>query len=607
MAGAAAAGDLEATGVTWDLSDLYAGVGDPRIENDLGDLKRRAIAFERTYRGAVAGEARSAGTLAAALADVEAIYEGLGKVLAFAGLTFAADTRPPKHGALLSRAREATSDIRSHLMFLELEWAALPDDAAAALLADPVLAHYRHHLVRERDFAPYRRPEGEELILDLKANTSSRAFGRLFDETMARLRVTTTVHGEAKTLTEEQTLALLNDPDRATRRAAAEGLTTALAAQEPLLVFVMNTILADHATDDRVRGFANPMAGRNLDNEISQDAVDALLDACDGAVDMVHDYYRLKADLLGLTPLYDYDRSAPLGEPGRIPFAEARGIVLDSFSAFAPRMGEIIQKFFDGRWIDAQPREGKQGGAFAHSVTPKQHPYVMLNYQGRARDVMTLAHELGHGVHQYLARDRGYLGASTPLTTAETASVFGEMLVFDALKAKDLAPDERLALMCGKLEDIFATVFRQVALTRFEQQAHAARRAEGELSPERLNAIWRAVNAPMFGDSLTLTAGYDRWWSYIPHFIHTPFYCYAYAFGELLTLSLYGRHLAEGPAFAPRYLELLAAGGTDRPEALLRKAGVDLTAPGFWEGGLKVVREWVSEARSLAGRAAGRG
>jgi oligoendopeptidase F len=607
MAGPKAADGLEAKGVTWDLSDLYAGVDDPRIEADLGDLKRNAIAFERAFRGAVAGETRTAAVLAAALADLEAIYEGLGRVLAFAGLTFAADTRPPRHGALLSRAREATSDIRSHLLFLELEWAALPDAAAAALLADPTLAHYRHHLVRERDFAPYRRPEGEELVLDLKANTGSRAFGRLFDETLARLRVSATIHGEPKTLTEEQTLALLHDPDRATRRAAAEGLTEALGAQEPVLVFILNTVLADHASDDRIRGFTNPMAARNLDNEISQDSVDALLDACDGAADMAHDYYRLKGALLGLDDLHDYDRFAPVGEPGRIPFGEAQGIVLDSFSAFAPRMGEIAQEFFAGRWIDAQPREGKQGGAFAHSVTPKLHPYVMLNYQGRARDVMTLAHELGHGVHQYLARDRGYLGASTPLTTAETASVFGEMLVFDALKGTDLAPDERLALMCGKLEDIFATVFRQVALTRFEQQAHAIRRAEGELSPERLNGIWRAVNTPMFGDSLTLTAGYDRWWSYIPHFIHSPFYCYAYAFGELLTLSLYGRHLAEGPAFAPRYLELLAAGGTDRPEALLKKAGVDLTAPGFWEGGLAVVRDWVSEARSLAGRGAERG
>jgi len=592
------ASDAPAAGITWDLGDLYDRPDDPRIERDLGDLKQRAVAFERRFRGTVAGEERSAGALHAALAEIEAIYEGLVAVLAYAGLAFAADTRPPAHGALLARAREAATDIRAHLMFLELEWAALPDEAAAALLKDEALDPYRHHLVRERDFAPHRRPEGEERILELKANTGHRAFSRLFDQTMSRLRVA--VAGEDRTLSEEEALARLHDPDRGVRRVASEGLTGALAAQEPLLAFILNTVLADHADDDRIRGFAHPMASRNLDNEISQEAVDALMDACDRAAPMVHDYYRLKGALLGLSPLYDYDRFAPVGEVGTIPFDEARRTVVESFSAFAPRMGEIVHAFFEHRWIDAEPREGKQGGAFAHPVVPSKHPYVLLNYLGRPRDVMTLAHELGHGVHQWLARDRGYLGASTPLTMAETASVFGEMLVFQTLKGRDLGPGVLLPLLCGKLEDIFSTVFRQVALTRFEQAAHEARRAEGELSAERLGEMWLAANRPMFGDALTLTDGYARWWSYIPHFIHTPFYCYAYAFGELLTLSLFARHLEEGPAFAPRYLALLAAGGTDRPEALLKRAGVDLTAPGFWDGGLQVVADWVREARRLA-------
>jgi oligoendopeptidase F len=602
-----AASDIEAAGVTWDLTDLYDGPDDPRIERDLADLKGRAIAFERGFRGSVEADDRSAERLRDALEEVEGIYEALVVVLAFAGLTFAGDTRPPVHGALLTRAREAASDIRSHLLFLELEWAALPDATAEALIKDPVLEHYRHHLIRERDFAPHRRPEGEEHILELKANTGHRAFSRLFDETMARLRCTVTVKGEARTLTEEETLALLHDPDRETRKAACDGMTEALAEQEPLLTFILNTVLADHAMDDRIRGFAHPMASRNLGNEISQDAVDALLDACDRSVAMVHDYYRLKGQLLGLEPLYDHDRYAPIGETGRIPFAEARRTVVEAFAAFAPRMGEIAHTFFERRWIDAEPREGKQGGAFAHPVTPTKHPYVLLNYLGRPRDVMTLAHELGHGVHQFLARERGFLGASTPLTTAETASVFGEMLAFSALKQKqDLGREVLLPLLCGKLEDIFSTVFRQVGLTRFEEAAHEARRQEGELSAERLNGIWMEASTPMFGDALVLTEGYARWWSYIPHFIHTPFYCYAYAFGELLTLSLYARYLEEGPSFAPRYLDLLAAGGTDRPEALLKRAGVDLTAPGFWDGGLEVLGEWVREARSLAEAGPGR-
>jgi oligoendopeptidase F len=598
--------DVQAAGITWDLTDLYDGPDDPRLERDLLDLKRRAIAFEQRYRGSVAADDRSAERLAAALGEVEAIYEALSAVVAFASLTFAGDTRPPVHGALLTRARESASDIRSHLLFLELEWAALPDAAAAVLLKSEALAHYRHHLLRERDFAPHRRPEGEERILELKANTGHRAFSRLFDETMSRLRVEVTLRGEARTLTEEETLALLHDADRDTRKSAAEGLTRALEAQEPLLVFILNNVVADHASDDRVRGFAHPMASRNLDNEISQDAVDALLDACDRAVPMVHDYYRLKGRLLGLDTLYDHDRFAPVGETGRIPFAQARRTVVQSFAAFAPRMGEIANTFFERRWIDAEPRAGKQGGAFAHPVTPSKHPYVLVNYLGRPRDVMTLAHELGHGVHQFLARERGYLGASTPLTTAETASVFGEMLAFAALKGQGLDREVLLPLLCGKLEDIFSTVFRQVGLTRFEQAVHEARRQEGELSGDRLHAIWLEVSRPMFGDALTLTDGYKRWWSYIPHFIHTPFYCYAYAFGELLTLSLYARYLEEGAAFAPRYLALLAAGGTDRPEALLKTAGVDLTATGFWDAGLAVLAEWVREARTLAEPGTGR-
>ncbi len=589
--------DSPAAGITWNLTDLYDRPDDPRIGQDLAQLTSRAETFESTWRGAVAGGI-SAEKLATALTEVEAISEGLGILSTFAFLTFAGDTRADTHKALYTRIQEASTDIRARMLFLDLEWAALPDELADPLTRSDELARFRHHLIKARDFKPYLRPEGEEIILDLKANTGARALSRLFDETMARIRFDVEVNGKSRNLSEEETLSLLSDPVRDTRKAAADALTEGLSEQEPLLTFIFNTLVADHASDDRIRSLPGPMTARNLSNEISQESVDALLTSCDKASPMVHDYYRVKRTLMQVDDLYDYDRYAPLEAPGQISFDEARDIVLESFGAFSPRMAEIAELFFTRRWIDAEVREGKQGGAFSHPVVPSRHPYVMLNYLGRPRDVMVLAHELGHGIHQYLARDKGYFGADTPLTTAETASVFGEMLVFSALKARQSDPAAALGLLCGKLEDTFSTVFRQVVMTRFEQAAHTARREEGELTAARIGTLWMDVNRPMFGDALCLRDDYARWWSYIPHFIHTPFYCYAYAYGELLVLSLYARYLEEGDAFVPRYLELLAAGGTGRPEQLLSPLGVDITAPDFWDGGLAVIRGWVREAET---------
>lgn len=589
--------DSPAAGITWDLTDLYDRPDDPRIGKDLEQLAGRAEKFESTWRGAIA-DGISAESLATALAEMETIYEALGILSAFAHLRFAGDTRPDAHKALYIRVQEAITDIRARMLFMDLEWAALPDETATPLIEDGKLSRYRHHLIKERDFKPHLRTEGEEVILDLKANSGSRALARLFDETMARMRFTATVDGESRELSEEETLSLLSDASRDNRKAAADALTVGLSGQEPLLTFIFNTLMADHASDDRIRSLPTPMAARNLSNEISQESVDALLSSCDRAAPMVHDYYRIKRTLMGVDTLYDYDRYAPLEAPGKISFDEAKSIVLESFGDFSPRMAEIAELFFTKRWIDAEVREGKQGGAFAHPVVPSRHPYVMLNYLGRPRDVMVLAHELGHGIHQYLSRDNGYFGAGTPLTTAETASVFGEMLVFSALKARQNDPDAALGLLCGKLEDTFSTVFRQVVMTRFEQAAHAARREEGELTADRIGTLWMDANRPMFGDALSLRGGYAHWWSYIPHFIHTPFYCYAYAYGELLVLSLYARYLEEGDAFVPRYLDLLAAGGTGRPERLLQPLGVDITRPDFWDGGLDVIRGWVREAQA---------
>ncbi len=589
-----------ATGICWDLSDLYQRIDDPQIDSDLTALATRATDFEARYRGQLADGSMTAATLAEALGELESISEGIGKLYAFADLTFSGDTRVAEAGALVTRIREAATDIRAHLLFLELEWSALDEAIAGPLQEAPELAHYRHYLACERDFRPYRKTEGEELILDRMGNTGRQAFTRLFDEILARMRVTVNLPGGAKEMAEEEALALLSAPDREVRKAAADAMTAGLSQHGHLLTYIFNTVVADHAAEGQIRNFPDPMTGRNLSNEISPESVQALLNACSNANPLVHDYYGIKKSLLGLEQLTDYDRYAPLSEPPPVPFEVAKQMVLDSYGAFSPQMADIAQMFFDRRWIDADPREGKRGGAFAHPVTPSTHPYVLVNYLGRPRDVMTLAHELGHGVHQWLARDKGYFGADTPLTTAETASVFGEMLVFSELKRRQPDDQATLALLCSKLEDTFSTVFRQVAMTRFEMALHATRSAEGELSAERIDGLWMEANRPMFGDSLTLRDDYASWWRYIPHFVHTPFYCYAYAYGELLVLSLYRRYQEEGEAFVPRYLELLSAGGSDRPEVLLAKLGVDITRADFWEGGLAVIREWVSEAQCLA-------
>jgi oligoendopeptidase F len=415
------------------------------------------------------------------------------------------------------------------------------------------------------------------------------------------MRFTVKLDGEEQSLSEEEVLSLLYDPERERRREGARALTEGLRGNARLLGFIFNTLVQDKSISDRLRRYPTPMASRHLANEIDAPSVDALLSACVRGYPLVARYYRLKAKLLGLTRLADYDRYAPLdGDAGTRGFAEARRTVEGAYRDFSPRMAEIAAQFFDRNWIDAELRPGKRGGAFCASTLPELHPYVLCNYTGNQRDVMTVAHELGHGVHQYLARDRGLFEQDTPLTTAETASVFGEMLVFRRLLREEADPKRRLALICGKLEDAFATVFRQVAMTRFEETLHAARRAEGELPLERINELWMQANRPMFGDSVELSDDYAWWWLYIPHFVHSPFYCYAYAFGELLVLALLRRYDEEGAGFAPRYLELLASGSSDTPERLLAKVGLDIADPKFWDGGLALLEQLLAEAEELA-------
>ncbi len=593
---------LTAADVRWRLDDLYLSADDPSLQRDLDEALRRARVFAERYRGRVdVPGGPSAELLKGALDELAAILETGDKPQIYAHLLHAADARPARHGALVAWTQERGTEIRNALHFFHLEWLALPDEQARQVIEAPACALYRHFLEASRRYRPHVLSEPEELLLEEKANTGERAFSRLFDDLLASLRFEVEVDGERQTLNESGVLALLSDGRRSVRCAAAASLTAGLKENELVITAIFNTLVQDHAVDDRLRSYAEPMQSRHLANEIDAAAVERLMDACEEEVGMVSEYYLLKARLLGLERIDDYDRYAPLSdEPPEIPWEGCRETVLAAYADFSPRMAEIASEFFERSWIDAELRDGKRGGAFSASTVPSAHPYVLVNYTGRARDVMTVAHELGHGVHQYLSRPQGYLQADTPLTTAETASVFGEMLVFDRLRRQQSDPRRRLALLCQKLEESFATVFRQIALTRFEQSLHGARRAEGELSAERIGELWMEANHRMYGEGVRLTADYRRWWSYISHFVHSPFYCYAYGFGELLVLALYDAYRREGTSFVSRYLELLSAGGSDSPSALLRRTGIDIEAPDFWRRGLRLLRGFLDEAIDLA-------
>jgi oligoendopeptidase F len=591
-----------ADGVAWDLGDLYAGPDDPRLAQDLDAALRRAQAFETAYRGKVATEAGPLPELLlAALRELESLAEQMDRPSVYAGLLHAAKTDDPKRGALLSRTRELRTAINKHLIFFDLEWVRLADGPAVRLMSSPQLARYRHYLEQQRAWRPHRLTEPEEKILDEKAITGRAAWVRLFDETVSSLKFPFEHGGKVESLSLQQILAKLYDADRGARKAAAEGVTSGLQDNARLLTFLFNNLVLDHKSDCDLRKFAGPMEPRNLANEIGRPVVDALMTAAERHQGIVARYYRLKGRLLGLEPLYDYDRYAPLfPDMPECDWPTARRIVSESYQAFSPKAGGVIRKFFDRNWIDAELRAGKRGGAFSSSAVPSAHPYILMNFTDKLRDVMTLAHELGHGLHQYLSRPVGYLQCDTPLTTAEMASVFGEMLTFHRLLELYSEPRTRLAMLCSKIEDGFATVFRQVVLTRFEQKLHAARQEQGELTADQMGELWMEANRPMHGDAVTLTDDYRWWWSYIGHFIHVPFYCYAYAFGELLVLALVQKYKQEGPAFVPRYLELLSSGGSDAPDRLLAKIGVDVNDPGFWELGLRLLRDMVAEAEQLA-------
>lgn len=581
--------------VTWNLTDLYAGVDDPRLGEDLRGLETRAEQFADTYRGRVG--ALSPAEFATALTEYEAILRGEQFPGAFASLLFAADTLTPAHGALMQEVQEREVAISRHLIFFELELIAIPEEQFALLLGDPAVAAYRHYLEHERAARPHRLSEPEERILLEKSTTGREAFSRLFDEIISAATFPLTIKGETTSLTEQEMLTRLYDPDREVRRAAAEGITIGLQERGRLFTFITNTMVYDKAVNDRLTHYATAEGARHLADEVDSATVQTMLETAVAHFGTVARYYRLKREILGLDTLYHFDRYAPiLPDQTHVSWEEAQRIVVDAYTRFAPPLGQLTQRFFEERWIDAEVRPGKRGGAFCAGIAPDWHPYVLVNYLGKQRDIMTVAHELGHGVHDLLAADQRFLQYYPSLATAETASVFGEMLTFNALLAQTPEPRERLALLAGKIEDIFATVFRQTAMYRFEQDLHAARREQGELTVEAISDIWQRNVQAMFGDAVEMGDGHRVWWMYIPHFIHTPFYVYAYAFGQLLVMALYARYQQEGEAFIPHYLDILRAGGSKRPAEIMALAGIDIAQRSFWEGGLRMIDDLVTQA-----------
>ena len=593
--------DPELAAAAWDLQPLVDGEGEAGAERRLAEALERSQAFAERYAGRL--PELDAERLREAMSELAEIYELVGRAGYYASLRFSTDTADPANGALLQRVQEQETQIQTRLLFFDLEWAALDDARVEELLAGEGLDFCRHHLRNVRRYREHLLSEPEEKILTEKGLTGANAWTRLFEELTSSIQVELGPDGNVAL---DVALSRLSLPDRDRRRATAEAVTKALAPTLRTRAYTFNTLLADKATDDRLRRYQHWLAERNLANEASDESVQALIAAVRERYEIPRRWYRLKARLLGLDRLADYDRMAAVSEDEvHYSYGQAREIVTDCYHSFSPVLGELAARFFAHRRIDGPPRPGKRGGAFCAAAVPAVFPYVLLNYTSRRRDVLTLAHELGHGVHFALAARQGAFHQHTPLTLAETASVFGETIVFGRLLAQDGSPASRLALLAEKMEDTIATVFRQVAMNRFEELVHTARREQGELSVERFGELWAQSQEELFGDSVEVTEGYRTWWSYIPHFIGSPGYVYAYAYGQLLALSVYERYEQVGEELVPQYVELLAAGGSRPPEALGQIVGIDLGDPGFWSAGLDLVERQLEQAEEAA-QASGR-
>ncbi|MCK9552056.1 M3 family oligoendopeptidase [Aquamicrobium sp.] len=584
----------------WNLSDLYASHDAPELKRDLEKAASDAIAFETRWKGSLAAEAErgSEGGLGAAMREYEALDELAGRIGSYAGLLYTGDTSDPVRAKFYGDVQQKLTDAGSHLLFFGLELNKI-DDALIekALSADAGFGHYRPWIEDLRKEKPYQLEDRVEQLFHEKSVTGRGAWNRLFDETMTGLRFQ--IDGEELTL--EPTLNRLQDADGEVRRKASEALAATFSKNIRTFSLITNTLAKDKEISDRWRGFEDIADSRHLANRVEREVVDALASAVREAYPRLsHRYYAMKARWLGMETMNHWDRNAPLPETPQatIGWNDARSTVLDAYNGFSPKMADIARQFFDMNWIDAPTRPGKSPGAFAHPTVPSVHPYVLLNYMGKPRDVMTLAHELGHGVHQVLAGAQGALMASTPLTLAETASVFGEMLTFRSLLERTTDKRERKAMLAQKVEDMINTVVRQIAFYEFERKVHTERR-NGELTSEQLGQFWMEVQAESLGPAIRLGEGYETFWAYIPHFIHSPFYVYAYAFGDCLVNSLYAVYQNAESGFQEKYFDMLRAGGTKHHSELLKPFGLDATDPGFWQGGLGVISALIDELEAL--------
>jgi oligoendopeptidase F len=580
----------------WDLTDLYPAMDAPELKRDLARADAESIAFEHDYKGKLAALTQD-GRLIEAVKRYEALDDLLGRLISYAGLVHAGDTVNPTRAKFYGDIQEKVTAASLHLLFFTLELNRIDDAVLESAMADPALGHYRPWLEDIRKEKPYQLEDRVEELFHEKSVTGAAAWNRLFNETIGTMRFK--VNG--KELAIEATLTLMQDKDSRKRQAASEALAKTFRENLRTFALITNTLAKDKEISDRWRGFKDIADARHLSNRVEPEVVEALVSAVRAAYPRLsHRYYALKAKWFGKKRLAHWDRNAPLPKVDTRPigWSEAKDTVLTAYGAFAPRMAEVAGRFFDDNWIDAPTRPGKQSGAFSHPTVPSAHPYVLLNYQGKTRDVMTLAHELGHGVHQVLAAPNGALMAPTPLTLAETASVFGEMLTFKALLARTTEPKLRRAMLASKVEDMINTVVRQIAFYTFERKVHTARR-EGELTADKICEIWMSVQGESLGPAIELKSGYETFWCYIPHFIHSPFYVYAYAFGDCLVNSLYAVYEKAHEGFAERYLAMLSAGGTKHHSELLKPFGLDAREPSFWQGGLRVIEGLIGELEGL--------